>query len=164
MNIRLTNFGRRRDSAGLDGRCIAPSIPAPRRQRAFTLMEVMIAIGVFTIGVFAILGLVANVMHGARLLDKPMVDAGCVANEIAQTNSLTEVNGVNGDLSDFLGKPYQGYEYTYDITEALSNKLFEADIVVQNNTPGKPVLSKMSILLYRPASPAGTLDGTTIAR
>ena len=127
-------------------------------------MEVMIAIGVFTIGVFAILGLVANVMHGARLLDKPMVDAGCVANEIAQTNQLIEVTGVNGNLGEFLGKPYQGYQYTYDITEAMSNKLFEADIVVQGDTPGKPVISKMSILLYRPASPAGSLDGATVAR
>jgi len=58
-----------------------------------------------------------------------------------------------------LGKPYQGYEYTYDITEALSNKLFVVDVVLQGNTPGKPVISKMTVLLYRPASPAGSLDG-----
>lgn len=164
MIIQLTNFAFRGDSAGLDRRRIAPPIPAPPGSRAFTLMEVMIAIGVFCIGVFAILDLVANVLHGARLLDKPMVDAGCVANEIAQTNSLVEISGVNGDLSEFLGKPYQGYDYTYDITEALSNRLFEADIVVQNDTPGKPVLSKMSILLYRPQSPAGSLDGATVAQ
>lgn len=128
-------------------------------QTAFTLMEVMIAIGVFCIGVFAILGLVANVLHGARLMDKPMVDAGCVASEVAQTNVLIEVNGVNGDLSEFLGKPYQGYEYTYDITEALSNKLFAVDLTLHGNTPGKPVVSKMTVLLYRPASPPGSLDG-----
>jgi hypothetical protein len=128
-------------------------------ESAFTLIEVMIAIGVFFIGAFAILGLVANVLHGARLLDKPMVDAGCIAGEVAQTNVLIEVNGVNGDLSEFLGKPYQGYEYEYDITEALSNKLFAVDVVLHGNTPGKPVISKMTVLLYRPASPAGTLDG-----
>lgn len=126
---------------------------------AFTLIEVMIAIGVFCIGAFAILDLVANVLHGARLLDKPMVDAGCVASEVAQTNVLIEVSGVNGDLSDFLGKPYQGYEYTYDITEALSNKLFAVGLELHGNTPGKPVISKMTVLLYRPASPPGSLDG-----
>src|SRR6202042_2100798 len=73
---------------------------------AFTLMEVMIAIGVFCIGVFAILSLVGSVMHGARLLDKPMVDAGVIASEISQTNSLVEVRGVYGSLSEFLGDNY----------------------------------------------------------
>jgi hypothetical protein len=82
-----------------------------------------------------------------------------VAGEVAQTNVLIEVNGVNGDLSEFLGKPYQGYQYTYGIEEALSNKLFAVDVVLQGNTPGKPVISKMTVLLYRPASPPGTLDG-----
>ncbi|HTR42999.1 MAG TPA: hypothetical protein VMH87_15400 [Pseudomonadales bacterium] len=128
-------------------------------ETAFTLLEVMIAIGVFCIGVFAILGLVANVMHGARLMDKPMVDAGCIASEVAQTNVLIEVTGVNGDLSEFLGKAYQGYEYTYDINEALSNKLFAVSLFLHGNTPGKPVISKMTVLLYRPASPAGSMDG-----
>ena len=128
------------------------------RGTAFTLIEVMIAIGVFCIGAFAILGLVANVLRGARLMDKPMVDAGCVASEIAQTNSLMEISG-NGDLGEFLGKPYQDYEYDYAITEALSNKLFAVDVNLHGNTPGKPVISKMTVLLYRPASPPGSLDG-----
>jgi prepilin-type N-terminal cleavage/methylation domain-containing protein len=135
------------------------ALPVRSGGSAFTLIEVMIAIGVFCVGTFAILGLVANVLHGARLLDKPMVDAGCIASEVAGTNVLVEVDGVNGDLSEFLGKPYQGFEYTYDITEALSNKLFAVDIVLQGNTPGKPVISKMTVLLYRPASPPGSLDG-----
>src|SRR5215469_17210044 len=86
-----------------------PAIRAVTAQRAvptiaaFTLMEVMIAIAVFCIGVFAILGLVASVMRGARLLDKPMVDAGAVAAQITQTNSIVEIRGTSGDLSEFLG-------------------------------------------------------------
>lgn len=130
-----------------------------RHRAAFTLMEVMIAIGVFCIGVFAILALVANVLHGARLLDKPMVDAGVVASQIVQTNSIVEVKGVYGDLSEFLGDNYKGYNYAYDINEVQSNRLFQADIVVTSDAPGKPVVSKMSILLFRPLSPAGSLDG-----
>jgi prepilin-type N-terminal cleavage/methylation domain-containing protein len=126
---------------------------------AFTLMEVMIAIGVFCIGVFAILDVVASTMHGARLLDKPMVDAGCVAGEIALTNSLVEEQFVTGDLSDFLGDQYKGYPYTYSIVEVQSNHLYQADIVVQSDAPGKPIISKMSMLLFRPQSPAGSLDG-----
>jgi prepilin-type N-terminal cleavage/methylation domain-containing protein len=131
---------------------------APHRY-AFTLIEVMIAIGVFCIGVFAVLELVASVLHGARIFNKPMVDAGVIASEIAQTNKLVEVRNMSGDLSDFLGKTYQGYTYTYDITEVQSNRLFELDVVLQGSGSGRPVLSKMAVLLYRPASPAGTLDG-----
>lgn len=126
--------------------------------RAFTLMEVMIAIGVFCIGVFAILGLVANVMHGARLLEKPMVDASVVAANIANTNSFIE-GTFSGDLSEFLGNAYKGYEYAGDIVEEQSNKLYRADILVTSDAPGKPVISKMSILLYGPRSPQGSLDG-----
>jgi len=121
-------------------------------------MEVMIAIGVFCIGVFAILDVVASVMHGARLLDKPMVDAGVLASQISQTNSIVETTGVVGDLSEFLGEPYKGYEYAYDLNEVESNHLYEADIVVTSDAPGKPVISKIGILLFRPQSPAGHLD------
>lgn len=118
----------------------------------------MIAIGVFCIGVFAILDVVAGVMRGARLIDKPMVDAGVVAGEIVQTNALVEVSGVTGDLSEFLGDGYKGYKYAYDINEVESNKLFQADIAVTSDAPGKPIVSQISILLFRPQSPAGHLD------
>lgn len=132
---------------------------ATSRPHAFTLIEVMIAIGVFCIGVFAVLELVASVLHGARIFNKPMVDAGVIASEIGQTNKLIEVRNVTGDLSEFLGKSYQGYTYSYDITERESNRLFEVDMVLFGNSASKPALSKMAVLFYRPASPAGTLDG-----
>jgi prepilin-type N-terminal cleavage/methylation domain-containing protein len=128
------------------------------RQAAFTLMEVMIAIAVFCIGVFAILGLVASVMRGARLLDKPMVDAGVVASQIAGTNSIVEIQGASGDLSDFLGDNYKGYEYVYGIVEVQSNHLYQSEILLTSDAPGKPVISKMDILLFRPLSPPGSLD------
>ncbi len=130
------------------------------RGDAFTLMEVMIAIGVFCIGVFAILSLVASVMRGARLLDKPMVDAGVIASAISQTNALVEVHGAYGSLSEFLGDNYKDFSYEYDINEVQSNRLFQLDVKVQNDrAPGKPVISQMSVLLFRPQSPAGPLDG-----
>src|SRR5215469_15588464 len=140
-----------------------PAIRAVTAQRAvptiaaFTLMEVMIAIAVFCIGVFAILGLVASIMRGARLLDKPMVDAGAVASQISQTNSIVEIQD-SGDLSEFLGNTYRGYNYRYIIAEEQSNHLYHAAIQVTGDGPGKPVVSKMDILLFRPQSPAGTLD------
>lgn len=126
--------------------------------RAFTLMEVMIAIGVFCIGVGAILGLVSNVLHGARLFDRPMVDSGVVASEVSQTNKLVDLQVNNGDLSEFLGNTYKGYDYVYGINEVESNHLYEVDINVTSDAPGKPTISKMSVLLFRPLSPAGHLD------
>jgi prepilin-type N-terminal cleavage/methylation domain-containing protein len=133
-------------------------------RNAFTLMEVMIAIGVFCIGVFAILDVVASVLHGARLLDKPMVDAGCLAGNVALTNSLVEVQDQSGDLSEFLGDQYKNYPYIYSITEVQSNHLYQVDMVLQSDAPGHPVISKMTMLLFRPQSPAGTLDGGMTGR
>jgi len=134
-----------------------------RRRSAFTLLEVMIAIGIFFMAVFSILGLVSGSLENARRLQRPMVDAGVVAGVLSQTNILVEGSS-SGDLSDFLGKTYRGYTWTYAIQEVGSNKLFQVDFVVQSDAPGRPVVSKLSALYYRPQSPAGSLDGATTRR
>ena len=127
---------------------------------AFTLLEVMFAMVAFCTATFAILALVSNTLADARRLQRPMVDAGVLAAELSQTNQLVE--GVrSGDLGEVLGDSYQGYTWTRDIEEVQSNKLFQVDFIVQGNSGNKPVVSKMSILLFRPGSPAGSLDGAT---
>ena len=126
--------------------------------QAFSLLEVMVAIGIFFMAVFAILGLVSSSLENARRLQRPIVDAGVLAGELSLTNKLVE--GMDsGDLSEFLGKAYQGYTWTYAVQEVQSNKLFQVDFIVQDDPHGRPVVSKMSILLFRPQSPAGSLDG-----
>jgi len=134
-----------------------------RERRAFSLLEVMIAVGIFFMAVFAILGLVSSSLENARRLRRPMVDASAVAGELSLTNQLVE-GMQSGDLSDLLGKEYQGYKWTYAISEVQSNKLFQVDFIVQSPDAGNPVISKMSTLFYRPQSPAGSLDGAIIAR
>jgi type II secretion system protein I len=136
--------------------------PAGSR-RAFSLLEVMIAVGIFFMAVFAILGLVSSSLENARRLRRPMVDASAVANQLSLTNKLVE-GMESGDLSDLLGKQYQGYQWTYAVTEVQTNLLFQVDFIVQSPADGKPVVSKMSALYYRPQSPAGSLDGATTAR
>jgi hypothetical protein len=131
-----------------------------RVRHAFTLLEVMFAVVAFFAASFAILALVSTSLGSARLLQQPMVDGGEVAGQLSQTNSLVE-GEESGDLSELLGKQYQDYTWTYDIQEAQTNKLFQVDFIVQRNSGDKPVVSKMSILLFRPASPAGSLDGAT---
>ncbi|MGH8024046.1 MAG: type IV pilus modification PilV family protein [Limisphaerales bacterium] len=161
MKLRSVHIGRPARARSTRRMAAAPAGAPHGRlvmESAFTLMEVMIAVAVFSIGVVAILGLVASVLRGARLLDKPMVDAGVVASEIAQTNKLVEIQGTSGDLSEFLGDNYKGYEYVYGITEIESNHLYEAEILLTSDAPGKPLISKLDVLLFRPLSPPGSLD------
>ncbi|HXR46975.1 MAG TPA: hypothetical protein VN784_05985 [Candidatus Limnocylindrales bacterium] len=135
----------------------------PTTQSAFTLLEVMFALVAFCTATFVILALVANSLAGARRLQRPMVDAGVLAADLSQTNQLVE--GVrSGSLDELLGNSYQGYTWTRDIEEVQTNKLFQVDFIVQSDSGEKPVVSKMSILLFRPNSPAGSLDGATVAR
>jgi type II secretion system protein I len=119
---------------------------------AFTLIEVMIALGIFFMAMFAILGLVANALRNARALQRKTVDCGMVAAQLSLTNKLTE-----GMESDDFGDMYPDFEWTRDIYEVQSNHLYKVDMVVQRKSGG-PVESKMSILLFRPDSPPGSLD------
>jgi hypothetical protein len=128
--------------------------------RAFSLLEVMFALVAFCTATFVILALVSNSLSNARRLQRPMADAGVLAGELSQTNQLVEGIG-SGNLGDLLGNMYQGYTWMRDIQEVQTNKLFQVDFIIQNNSGDKPVVSKMSILLFRPNSPAGSLDGAT---
>lgn len=137
-----------------------PSRPTRRRpaSRAFTLLEVMIAIGILFMCVFTILGLVSSSLGIARRIQLPLVDAGVLASELSLTNQLVE-GSESGDLSEFMGKAYQGYSWEYAVQEVQSNKLFQVDFTIYGPQASHPVVSQMSTLFYRPQSPAGSLDG-----
>ena len=127
---------------------------ARRVSRAFTLVEVMIALMIFFMAVFTILGVVSSALRNARALQRKQVDCGLVAAQLSLTNRLVE-QVESGDFADM----YPDYEWETDTIEELTNKLFRVDMIVQRRTGNAPVESKMSILLYRPDSPAGSLDG-----
>jgi hypothetical protein len=132
--------------------------PATYHRSGFTLLEVMFAVVAFCTATFAILALVSQSLEIARRLQRPMVDAGLVASQLSLTNKLVE--GVSsGDLGELLGDAYKGYTWDYAVDEAQTNKLFQAVIVIQRNDGNRPVVSKMTVLFYRPDSPAGSLDG-----
>jgi hypothetical protein len=141
-----TSAGRQRD-------CRA----AAQRRRAFSLMEVMIAMGIFFMSVFVILSLVSSSLQNARRLQRPMVDAAMIASELSLTNQIVEVNQ-SGDF----GTAYPGYTWTADINEVLTNRLFQVDYQVFNDN--KAPVQKMSVLFFRPQSPAGSLDGATMKK
>ncbi len=131
--------------------CDAPL--APRRSRcsqtAFSLLEVMIACGIFFMAVFAILAMVSAVLRNARSLRRTELDAGMVAAQVTKTNRLTE-----GIESGDFGNLYQDYSWeteTYEPAISATNGLWQVDIVVRRRGVQQPVDS-MSILVYSPDS------------
>jgi type II secretory pathway pseudopilin PulG len=127
-------------------------------RRAFTLIEVMIAIAILFVGTFAILGLISSSLGNARRLQRPLVDASAIVSQLTMTNQIVE-GTFSGNLGDVLGKTYQDYNYAEAITEEQSNKLFKVDVMIYNAHGDRAAVSRTTTLLYRPQSPAGSLDG-----
>ena len=67
--------------------------------RAFSLLEVMIAIAIFFVASYAILGLISSSLDNVRRLQRPSVDASPVLARFAATNSLVE-GTYSGNLGD----------------------------------------------------------------
>src|SRR5438552_18762680 len=89
-----------------------PSTLDPRPSSpAFTLIEVMIALGIFFMAVFTILALVSQILRNARGLQRPQVDAGLAAAIYVNTNRYS-VGTVAGELDDSL--PDFSYEIATD--------------------------------------------------
>lgn len=135
--------------------------PRPRREgrvlrfdgaRAFTLMEVMIAMAIFFLTVFAILELVATNLRNARLLETPRVDCGLVIADLSLATQLEE-GTTNGDF----GKLYPGYTWEQDILSADdiipsggTNGLFHVWYILKR--PDGTVETNIEALMWRPLS------------
>ena len=135
-----------------------PAAKTGTARGGFTLLEVMFAVVAFCTATFAILGLVSQSLETARRLQRPLIDAGLVASQLSLTNKCFE-GSESGDLGELLGDSYKNFTWDYAVDEAQTNRLFQAVIVIQGKEGNKPVLSKMTVLFYRPDSPAGSLDG-----
>jgi hypothetical protein len=126
------------------------------RALAFSLMEVMIAIAVFFMAIFAILELTSRNLKMARALQTPPADPGAVASLISLTNELEETSE-SGDL----GPERPDVQYTWTATEVTSNGLFKVDIIVTQPLNGKIVETPLTVLMFRPkgAPKAGAAAG-----
>ena len=98
----------------------------PRSRCAFTLIEVMIALGIFFAATFSILALISSLLRNARNLQRPQVDAGMAAAIYVNTNRFS-VGSVSGDLSESL--PDFSYEVATD--EFATNGLLQAEVVLR---------------------------------
>jgi hypothetical protein len=129
--------------------CRRPTLPArdaqSRRTGAFTLMEVMIAMAIFFMAIFAILELVASNLRNARLLEMPHVDCGLVMADLFQTNKLEE----GTDEGDF-GKLYPDYHWEQDIVCIGTNGLFQIQYILRH--PDGSIETNLSALMWKPDS------------
>jgi hypothetical protein len=110
----------------------------------FTLIEVLIAVAIFFMAMFAILGVLSQSLRAAASLRKNGPTVGMIAAEMSLTNRL-ETGADSGDFGEF----YPGYQWTRETLPYGSNGLFQIDIVVVRDGN---IDSSLSFLLYRPES------------
>jgi hypothetical protein len=125
------------------------AIPPSRKPRAaFTLLEVMVAMGIFFMAIFTVLDLMSRNLAAARSLKQSPVDFTEVVYDLVLTNRLQEVSE-SGDL----GEQYPDVTWSRDIYLISTNGLFQVDVTVFQPGPAGVAEHKMSMLLYRPESP-----------
>ena len=128
-----------------------------RKQSGFSLIEVMIALGIFFIALFTILGLVSQLLRNARAFqNKKAADATMVqAYFLSITNRVTEglESGDFSDLADFQNE-YRDYSWEKETTFFASNGLWQVDYRVINNRL-RSVDSAISTFYFDPNTQQG---------
>ena len=119
-------------------------------QVAFTLIEVVLAVAIFFMAMFAILGVLSTELHAASILRSSGPTAGMVAGQLSLTNKLQE----GAESGDF-GEIYPGYRWQSQTTEAATKGLFQVEFAVIN--PSGRLDSTLTILFYRPESQTSRL-------
>ena len=136
--------GRIANPSALKVECWMLNVPHARpSRRAFSLLEVMIAIAIFFTCSFAILALVSSGLRTARMLKNTRPNASMLAVEIVSTN-LTD--GASGDF----GRMYPDYNWTTsDPIEVDTNGLWQVDIAITRRGQREPE-STLSIWKFDP--------------
>ena len=114
--------------------------------RAFTLLEVMIALMIFFMAIFAILGTVTRSLGAARSLQQKFPDIDALGAEVImtlKTNKLEE-GSADGDFGDL----YPGYTWRRDINLKATNGLFQVDFIIQSSRGRQRVEWTNSILAW----------------
>lgn len=121
--------------------------PANDHPRAFTLLEVMIAIAIFFMVSFVILAVVSSGLRTAQALRTTRPSASLLAAELSITNKLEE-----GVESGNFGKLYPDYTWRRETYETGTNGLWQADFWIYRRGDSSRPDSQMSILLFSPQS------------
>jgi hypothetical protein len=133
-------------------KCQISGVRCQRGQRAFTLIEAVLATGLFFVAIFAILGVVMQNVRAAHSLNQLRPTPGMIAAELSMTNKLEE-----GYESGDFGELYPDYSWERNISLFGTNGMFQVDIMVfhevrQGSRRRQNEDSQLSILLFRPES------------
>src|SRR5512133_15122 len=134
------------------------SARARRTSAAFTLIEVMIACGIFFMATFGILALVSSTLRNARALQRGEVDAGMAAAQVYQTLKTNKME--SGSISGNFGETYRDFSWEamwdVDFDSGATNNLLKVDIVVNRRGLQKP-FDMMTIRVFAPDARASGL-------
>jgi hypothetical protein len=134
---------------------------AGRCAGAFSLVEVLVAMAIFFMAVFAILGLMSQLLQNARAFqNRKSPDAGMVHSYWASvTNRVTEglVSGEFSDLAEFQDQ-FRNYSWEKDTMFYASNGLWQVDYRVINRRNGR-VESSVSTFFYDPHTQSSSFGG-----
>jgi hypothetical protein len=119
--------------------------------RAFSMLEVMIALTIFFLAIFTILGSVSRSLGAARSLQQKFPDISALVADLMLTNKVEEGTG-GGDFGDL----FPGYTWTGYTNQIRTNGLFQIDFVIQSRRGRQLVEWTNSIYLWRPESKVST--------
>jgi Tfp pilus assembly protein PilV len=126
------------------------AVLAKLRTEAFTLLEVMMAMALFFMAVFAILDATSQSLRAARSLRVNFPDASALAADLYVTNRLEE-----GELSGDFGELYPEFRWRRSIQERETNGLFQVEFVISGQSGGREMVYTNTLLLWRPESNRG---------
>jgi Tfp pilus assembly protein PilV len=115
-----------------------------RSLRAFSLLEVMIAIAIFFMCSFAILALVSSGLRTARMLKNTRPKPSMIAVELFTTNLVEGVE--SGDF----GRMYPDHQWETDTYEYGTNGLVQVDISITRRGQHVPE-STLSVWKFDPS-------------
>ncbi|HEV8544585.1 MAG TPA: hypothetical protein VGR78_19520 [Verrucomicrobiae bacterium] len=132
-------------------------------EEAFSLLEVMIALGIFFMCIFGILAVVSRGLQQARALQPIQADARAAIALLSLTNRLEE-GPIPPEMIDAYERENPGHTIAGEIYEVATNGLFRIDFSVGGASGGpekRAIVTESSILLFRPLSPSKRFGGAT---
>ena len=118
-------------------------------RRAFSLLEVMIAIGIFFSAVFVILQVTSQQLRIARSIQTLDVDTSSLPSLIVMTNLLEE-GPLPLEIKAVFEESYPGYTCDGMIYEFATNGLYKVDYAIFWERGGRIQEARNSMLMWRP--------------
>ena len=166
MKLRREARGERREVCARITRAFASYRPLPlalRLNSAFSLIEVMVAMAIFFMAVFAILGLMSTLLQNARIFQgkRPPEARMVFAYQTSITNRVIE-GSINVDFSEMAEFGDEFRDYTAEVeaypNEIYTNGLWDVVYVVKNRRTGR-VESTFATHQFDPNTKSKQLSG-----